>query len=107
MTQLAFWRERGLDFSERDKTLLALLRPHIYQALVDAETRRRNSVELTPRQRELLSLVAAGYANSHIATRLGVSAGAVRKHLENIYARLHVSNRVAAVSRAFPDWAGG
>jgi DNA-binding NarL/FixJ family response regulator len=31
-----------------------------------------------------------------------VSEGTVRKHLENIYARLQVSSRAAAVSRAFP-----
>jgi DNA-binding NarL/FixJ family response regulator len=105
MRQLAFWRERGPDFSERDRTLLALLRPHIYQALLDAESRRRGTLPLTPRQRELLRLVAAGYTNAQIGTRLGVSAGTVRKHLENIYARLKVSNRIAAVNRAFPDWA--
>jgi DNA-binding NarL/FixJ family response regulator len=28
----------------------------------------------------------------------------VRIHLQNIYARLQVSNRTAAVTRAFPDW---
>ena len=107
MRQLAFWRERGPDFSERDRVLLALLRPHLCQAFVDAERRRMGTVQLTPRQRELLCLVAAGYTNAQIGTRLGISAGTVRKHLENIYARLDVSSRIAAVNRAFPDWADG
>jgi DNA-binding NarL/FixJ family response regulator len=34
--------------------------------------------------------------------RLGVTEATVRKHLENIYARLHVSSRTAAVTRALP-----
>jgi Bacterial regulatory proteins, luxR family len=33
--------------------------------------------------------------------RLGVTEGTVRKHLENIYSRLQVSSRAAAVSRVF------
>jgi len=51
----------------------------------------------------LLRLVAAGHTNSQIARRLGIAEGTVRTHLENIYERLHVSSRTAAVSRAFPD----
>jgi DNA-binding NarL/FixJ family response regulator len=101
--QLAFWRERGPDFSERDRALLELLRPHLYQAYLDAERRHSGTPRLTPRQWDLLRLAAGGYTNSQIATRLGVSEGTVRKHLENIYGRLQVSNRMAAVTRAFPD----
>jgi len=47
--------------------------------------------------------VAAGHTNIQIARRLGLSEGTVRTHLENIYGRLHVSSRTAAVNRAFPD----
>jgi DNA-binding NarL/FixJ family response regulator len=46
---------------------------------------------------------AAGYTNIQIGRRLGVSDGTVRIHLQNIYARLHVSNRTAAVTKAFRD----
>jgi DNA-binding CsgD family transcriptional regulator len=101
--QLAFWRERGPDFSERDRALLGVLRPHLYQAYLDAERRRSGTPRLTPRQWDLLRLVAAGCTNSQIAARLDVSEGTVRKHLENIYGRLQVSSRTAAVTRAFPD----
>jgi DNA-binding NarL/FixJ family response regulator len=48
-------------------------------------------------------LVAAGHTNTRIARRLGISEGTVRTHLENIYERLQVSSRTAAVTRAFPD----
>ena len=58
---------------------------------------------LTPRQRELLRLVAAGHTNTQIARHLGISEGTVGTHLENIYTRLNVSSRTAAVTRAFPD----
>ena len=51
----------------------------------------------------LLDLLAAGHTNAQIARRLGLSEGTVRTHLENVYRRLHVTNRTAAVSRAFPD----
>ena len=58
---------------------------------------------LTPRQTDLLGLLAAGHTNTQIARRLGISEGTVRTHLENIYERLHVSSRTTAVIRAFPD----
>ena len=91
--------------SERDRALLALLRPHLHQAYLDAERRRYPVPRLTPRQWELLRLVAAGHTNGQIARRLGVSEGTVRIHLQNIYGRLQVSSRTAAVTRAFPDLA--
>jgi DNA-binding CsgD family transcriptional regulator len=86
----------------RDRSLLALLRPHLHQAYLDTQQRRGDQPELTRRQRELLLLVAAGHTNTQIARQLGLSEGTVRKHLENIYARLHVSSRTAAVIRTFP-----
>jgi DNA-binding CsgD family transcriptional regulator len=100
--RLLFWRGPGPDFSERDRALLTLLRPHLHQAYLDAERRRHPVPSLTPRQRELLRLVAAGHTNAQIARRLGVTDKTVGKHLENIYARLQVSSRTAAVTRAFP-----
>jgi DNA-binding CsgD family transcriptional regulator len=95
-------RGPGPDFSERDRALLVLLRPHLYQACLDAERRRHPVPRLTPRQNDLLRLLAAGHTNIQIARRLGISEGTVRTHLENIYERLGVSSRTAAVTRAFP-----
>ena len=93
-------RGPGPDFSERDRALLTLLRPHLHQAYLDAERRRHPVPRLTPRQKDLLRLVAAGHTNTQIARRLGISEGTVRTHLENIYERLGVSSRTAAVTRA-------
>ena len=63
---------------------------------------RRHSAEaLTRRQRELLGLVAAGHTNGQIARRLSISEATVRKHLENIFARLGVTSCTAAVAKGF------
>ena len=96
-------RGPGPDFSERDRAVLTLLGPHLDRAYLDAERRRHPVPRLTPRQTDLLRLLAAGHTNTQIARRLGISEGTVRTHLENIYDRLHVSSRTAAVTRAFPD----
>lgn len=102
--RLIFFRRAGADFSERDRGLLALLRPHLHEAYRAAERRRRGGApELTRRQRELLRLVADGYTNARIGRRIGLSEGTVREHLENIFARLQVSSRTAAVIKAFQD----
>ena len=101
--RLFLFRGPGPDFSERDRALLTLLRPHLHQAYLDAERRRHPTPQLTPRHWDLLRLVAAGHTNTQIARRLGISEGTVRTHLENIYERLQVSSRTAAVTRAFPD----
>ncbi len=100
--RMFLFRGPGTAFSEADRALLTLVRPHLHQAYLDAERRRNPQPGLTPRQRELLGLLAAGHTNAQIARRLGVSEGTVRKHLENIYRRLNVTSRTAAVTRAFP-----
>ena len=100
--RLYFVRGPGPDFSERDRAVLTLLRPHLHQAYLDAERRRHPVPRLTPRQMELLHLVGAGHTNAQIARRLGISETTVRTHLENVYERLQVSSRTAAVTRAFP-----
>jgi DNA-binding CsgD family transcriptional regulator len=100
--RLFLFRGPGTDFCEADRALLTLLRPHLYQAYLDAERRRRPLPQLTARHWQLLDLLAAGHTNAQIARRLGLSEGTVRTHLENLYRRLHVCSRTAAVTRAFP-----
>ncbi len=51
---------------------------------------------LTPREREVLELVAGGQSNREIATALFVTEHTVKKHLRNILEKLHLQNRVEA-----------
>jgi DNA-binding CsgD family transcriptional regulator len=100
--RLLFVRGPGPDFDRRDRLLLALLRPHLNELYQELQRRRRAVPALTARQQQLLQLVARGYSNSDIARELVVSTATVRKHLENIFQRLHVTSRTAAASAAFP-----
>jgi LuxR family maltose regulon positive regulatory protein len=55
---------------------------------------------LSPRELEVLALVAAGLSNQHIADRLIVSISTVKKHINNIYGKLDVLSRTQALKRA-------
>jgi LuxR family maltose regulon positive regulatory protein len=55
---------------------------------------------LTPREQEILELIAAGLTNREIAERLVISAETVKKHTSGIYGKLDVSNRTEAATRA-------
>jgi NarL family two-component system response regulator LiaR len=52
--------------------------------------------DLTPREREVLALVAAGLSNNEIADKLTLSVGTVRLHVSNILAKLGAPNRTSA-----------
>jgi DNA-binding NarL/FixJ family response regulator len=54
------------------------------------------AVMLTPREREILQLVAEGYSNAQLARMLWVSLETIKFHLSNIYEKLEVSNRTEA-----------
>lgn len=97
--RLLCFRGPGLDFGERERFLLALLRPHVVEAYRTALRRRAEPPPLTPRQLELLELVRDGHTNRQIARQLGLSEGTVRTHLNNIFTRLEVTSRTAAVTR--------
>ncbi|MCI0714444.1 MAG: LuxR C-terminal-related transcriptional regulator [Chloroflexi bacterium] len=55
---------------------------------------------LSDRELEVLELVANGLSNQEIAAQLVVSVGTVKKHLNNIFGKLNVSNRTQAAARA-------
>jgi LuxR family maltose regulon positive regulatory protein len=55
---------------------------------------------LSERELEVLQLVAAGLSNQEIASRLVITLGTVKKHLEHIYIKLDVHSRTAALARA-------
>jgi DNA-binding CsgD family transcriptional regulator len=55
---------------------------------------------LTPRERDILRLVAAGLTDKQIATQLFISAHTVNSHLRSIYRKLNVNTRTAAIHAA-------
>ncbi|MGY2875826.1 HD-GYP domain-containing protein (c-di-GMP phosphodiesterase class II) [Marmoricola sp. URHA0025 HA25] len=61
-----------------------------------ARTKVRRDDTLTPRETEVLGLVARGLSNREIATRLVLSEKTVRNHVERTYAKIGATNRVGA-----------
>ncbi len=57
--------------------------------------------ELSPREREILEHLAKGLLYKEISAELGISQETVRKHVYNIYEKLHVSNRVEAINKLY------
>ena len=81
------------------------LDPEVVSQLMVRSRRRAPIESLTPREREVLSLMAQGLSNLAIADALVVSAGAVEKHISSIFTKLdlppseHEHRRVLAVLR--------
>lgn len=55
---------------------------------------------LTDRENEILQLLAKGFLYKEIANQLSVSHETVKKHIQNIYKKLHVQNRTEAINKA-------
>jgi DNA-binding NarL/FixJ family response regulator len=55
---------------------------------------------LTPREREVLDLIASGLGNATIAARLGISPNTIANHTSNIFAKLQVTSRAEAIVQA-------
>jgi len=56
---------------------------------------------LTPREGEVLTLIAAGLANQEIARKLFISEGTVKTHINNLFAKIGARDRAQAVAYAF------
>lgn len=67
----------------------------------DTATRRAGPHELTPRELEVLRLLATGLPNRAIGERLFISEKTVARHVSNIFAKLGVSTRAAATAHAY------
>jgi len=91
---------RDRDFDERDRSVLTVLRPHL-AAIRERWERRRRPPGLTERETEVLRLLRQGLTNREIGDRLVIATGTVRTHLENIFEKLGVHTRTAALARAF------
>ncbi|WP_329177994.1 response regulator transcription factor [Streptomyces sp. NBC_01477] len=78
----------------------AVLSPSVAARLMD-RVRAPSPGLLSPREHEVLTWVAAGATNREAAARLLISEATVKTHLLNVYGKLGVSDRAAAVAEAF------
>ncbi len=99
-TRLRVFRQTGSDFTEREVFFATLLKPHLESALNKADLRRNQAV-LTKRQLDVMRMVEVGLTNRQIAKKIGVLEGTVHTHLTDIYTRLKVQSRTAAVRAVF------
>lgn len=61
-------------------------------------TQGSSLTRLTPRQRQVMELIASGAPDKEIARSLGITTATAQKHVTNLLRRLNVSNRAAAVA---------
>lgn len=73
-----------------------LMPPEVAERLTDYFPK----AALTPREVEVLTLVASGLANKEIASKLGTADGTVKIHVQNILSKLNASDRTHAVTIA-------
>lgn len=66
-----------------------------------SEQQEKNDFNLTKREIEILGFLKQGYDYNKTADTLFISPFTVRKHIENIYKKLHVNNKIQAVQKAF------
>jgi serine/threonine-protein kinase PknK len=79
-----------VDALERIAAGGSVVDPGLVHELVDRRRRDDPLADLTPREREVLGLMAEGHSNGGIAARLFVTEGAVQKHIRNILAKLNL-----------------
>ena len=74
--------------------------PEIAERMSHAKERASRAPSLTPRERELVELVAQGLRNRDIGAKLGVTEGTVKVYLHAIFDKLGVDNRTELAMRA-------
>jgi DNA-binding NarL/FixJ family response regulator len=90
----------------------SLLAPGVTRRVIDAFVRRGDAStkpvdarlgQLTPRELEVLGLLARGLSNQDIGQRLFVSEGTTKTHVSNVLTKLHLRDRVQAVIFAYEN----
>jgi DNA-binding NarL/FixJ family response regulator len=69
-----------------------------------ARSKAAEDAHLTPREGEILDLLARGYVTKEVADKLGISFYTTQTHLKNIYDKLHVRSRTEAVLKYLGQW---
>ena len=85
-------------FTERELALLTMVEPAVGRLVRDCAWSQPAGT-LSASERRVLTMVAQGASNREVAEALYVTVHTVRKHLENAYRKLSVTNRTAAALR--------
>jgi DNA-binding NarL/FixJ family response regulator len=90
----------------------ALLAPAVTRTVIEEFARQRPAVatalppaisQLTPREREVLDLIARGFSNSEICKRLVISEATTKTHVAHILHKLDLRDRIQAVIYAYEN----
>jgi len=73
----------------------------VVRSFLDEPSDESETEQLSPREMEILALVAKGRANKEIGSQLNITSGTVRIHLSHIYEKLHVRCRTEAAAKYF------
>jgi DNA-binding CsgD family transcriptional regulator len=105
----SFLVQRPDDFTEQELDMASLLQPiltglalHLRLASANSTAPMQSSpAGLTLREMAILTLLSTGLTAESLARRLSISPRTVEKHLEHIYRKLDVGDRLRAVHRAY------
>lgn len=86
--------------NELDTNYLSRLIQLCEEYSVNLEKTKRVPIYLTEREKQVLSMLAQGLTQREIANRLFLSVSSIKKHLESIYPKLGVNNKISAVKKA-------
>jgi LuxR family maltose regulon positive regulatory protein len=106
LLEVCEWAQRN--GSKLDAVQLEWLRSQVQHVSVPSSTpaprvgseASAQNFMLSPRETEIITLMAEGYINKEIAARLGISEGTVKGHRKKIHEKLAVSSRSQAINRA-------
>lgn len=81
--------------------MTASIARRVAQSFRKRESKTPETYSLTPREVEVLELLAKGFSYKEVAADLNISYSTVQRHIENIYRKLHVHSRAHAVNKFF------
>ena len=104
----------GAQISEAIKQVLdggAPMTPEVARKVLDSFARQNgnsadpanNDYDITPRQRDILRLMADGLVKKEIAESLDISVNTVSTHMQRVYEKLHVTTNTGAVAKALRE----
>jgi DNA-binding NarL/FixJ family response regulator len=90
------------DVHEGGSPMTSKIARKVVQAFHTARAAGSDVAELSPREQELLDLLARGYLYKEIADAMNITVGTVNTYIRRIYEKLHVRSRAQAVAKARP-----